>query len=323
MRLRDDAVRPHICRISNGSRRRAPSTPNPALRNDERALYRAGVLFGYAGTADVRSGQGAHAAAGVSSSAFRGRTGAMTPPIDSRCSTTSLQRSTRRGDASARTRSANRRRDRRSSRVARAAGFGVAAERADATQRDRGSSRDLREREEQLRALRLELQRLKEIDLKPRRPREIDTCETRVTRERGTCLAASCSFGCRTLHDLLEPFSAPRECGMVQLTTAGRLLEALHTMSPAVRDAVAVAAGLSAERADAAMIGALRLVAVRTACASPKRRSCSRRSSRATRCDFAGRCSRREATKRRSWSSSTRKRRRSAGRRLARGSCRV
>jgi hypothetical protein len=29
---------------------------------------------------------------------------------------------------------------------------------------------DLREREDQLRALRLELQRLKEIDLKPRRP---------------------------------------------------------------------------------------------------------------------------------------------------------
>jgi hypothetical protein len=46
---------------------------------------------------------------------------------------------------------------------------------------------------------------------------------------------------------------------MVQLTTAGRLLEALNAMSPAARDAVAHAAGLSAERADAAMIGALRL----------------------------------------------------------------
>lgn len=46
---------------------------------------------------------------------------------------------------------------------------------------------------------------------------------------------------------------------MVQLTTAGRLLEALNGMSPAIRDAVAVAAGLSHERADAAMIGALRL----------------------------------------------------------------
>ena len=46
---------------------------------------------------------------------------------------------------------------------------------------------------------------------------------------------------------------------MVQLTTAGRLLEALNSMSPAQRDAVAFAAGLTPERADAAMIGALRL----------------------------------------------------------------
>ena len=46
---------------------------------------------------------------------------------------------------------------------------------------------------------------------------------------------------------------------MVQLTTAGRLLDALNSMSPAARDAVALAAGLSPERADAAMIGALRL----------------------------------------------------------------
>jgi len=46
---------------------------------------------------------------------------------------------------------------------------------------------------------------------------------------------------------------------MTQLTTAGRLLECLHGESPAMRDAVADAAGVSPERADAAMIGALRL----------------------------------------------------------------
>jgi hypothetical protein len=46
---------------------------------------------------------------------------------------------------------------------------------------------------------------------------------------------------------------------MVQVTTAGRLLDALNAVSPAARDVVAHAAGLSTERAEAAMIGALRL----------------------------------------------------------------
>jgi hypothetical protein len=46
---------------------------------------------------------------------------------------------------------------------------------------------------------------------------------------------------------------------MAQLTTAGRLLEQLHETSPAIREAVVYAAGLSTDRADAAMRGALRL----------------------------------------------------------------
>ncbi|HEY9225292.1 MAG TPA: hypothetical protein VIP11_01510 [Gemmatimonadaceae bacterium] len=46
---------------------------------------------------------------------------------------------------------------------------------------------------------------------------------------------------------------------MSQNTTAGRLLESLRDESPAVRDAVTLAAALPAERADAAMVGALRL----------------------------------------------------------------
>jgi len=46
---------------------------------------------------------------------------------------------------------------------------------------------------------------------------------------------------------------------MPQNTTAGRLLEILHDESAAVRDAVVFAAALSPERADAAMVGTLRL----------------------------------------------------------------
>ena len=46
---------------------------------------------------------------------------------------------------------------------------------------------------------------------------------------------------------------------MQNLTTAGRLLESLHAESPAVCDAVASAAGLSAERTNAAMAGSVRL----------------------------------------------------------------
>jgi hypothetical protein len=42
-------------------------------------------------------------------------------------------------------------------------------------------------------------------------------------------------------------------------TTAGRLLESIHAESPAVCDAVAAAAGLSAERAGAARAGSIRL----------------------------------------------------------------
>lgn len=46
---------------------------------------------------------------------------------------------------------------------------------------------------------------------------------------------------------------------MSNQTTAGRLLESLYAESPAVCDAVASAAGLSAERASAARSGAVRL----------------------------------------------------------------
>ena len=46
---------------------------------------------------------------------------------------------------------------------------------------------------------------------------------------------------------------------MAHVSTAGRLLECLNAESPALRDAVASAAGLSAERANAAMTGAVLL----------------------------------------------------------------
>ncbi len=46
---------------------------------------------------------------------------------------------------------------------------------------------------------------------------------------------------------------------MSQLSTAGRLLGELHREGPALRDTVASAAGIVAERADATMSGALRL----------------------------------------------------------------
>jgi hypothetical protein len=44
---------------------------------------------------------------------------------------------------------------------------------------------------------------------------------------------------------------------MSHISTAGRLLECLNAESPALRDAVASAAGLNAERANAAMTGAV------------------------------------------------------------------
>ena len=46
---------------------------------------------------------------------------------------------------------------------------------------------------------------------------------------------------------------------MAQQTTAGRLLADLHREAPAIRDSVVTAAGVSAERADAAMAGSLKL----------------------------------------------------------------
>ncbi|MDB4874409.1 MAG: hypothetical protein JWM41_855 [Gemmatimonadetes bacterium] len=46
---------------------------------------------------------------------------------------------------------------------------------------------------------------------------------------------------------------------MPQATTVGRLLHELHSESPAVRDLVVRAAGLSAERADGAMSGDVKL----------------------------------------------------------------
>lgn len=44
---------------------------------------------------------------------------------------------------------------------------------------------------------------------------------------------------------------------MPHVSTAGRLLECLHAESPALRDAIASAAGLSVDRATAAMSGAI------------------------------------------------------------------
>jgi hypothetical protein len=46
---------------------------------------------------------------------------------------------------------------------------------------------------------------------------------------------------------------------MSQVTTVGRLLAAIHQASPALRDAVAAAAGLTVERVDGAMLERLRL----------------------------------------------------------------
>ena len=50
---------------------------------------------------------------------------------------------------------------------------------------------------------------------------------------------------------------------MPHVSTAGRLLECLHAESPTLRDAVASAAGLSADRANAAMSGVHSPVTVR------------------------------------------------------------
>jgi hypothetical protein len=55
----------------------------------------------------------------------------------------------------------------------------------------------------------------------------------------------------------VEPAGAGAE--MSNQTTAGRLLESIHAESPAVCDAVTAAAGLSAERANAARAGSSRL----------------------------------------------------------------
>jgi hypothetical protein len=46
---------------------------------------------------------------------------------------------------------------------------------------------------------------------------------------------------------------------MPQLTTVGRLLQDLHRTSPTMRDTVVCAAGLSPDRADMSMAGAVKL----------------------------------------------------------------
>src|SRR4051794_37750374 len=73
----------------------------------------------------------------------------------------------------------------------------------------------------------------------------------------GTRIAASHrpTIGC-----MLKPtFTRTRESQGSQMTTAGRLLNDLHRDSAALRDAVVHAAGITVERADAAMVGTSRL----------------------------------------------------------------
>jgi hypothetical protein len=141
---------------------------NPALMNDENALYRAGVLFGTPGRPTYDPA--------------KARTLLLTflerfPGSDRRNDATDrlalLDDIVRvRRDAATRQRELEARIDVVTAETR------VFRERLDSAsqvndQLRRNTSRletDLREREEQLRALRLELQRLKEIDLKPRRP---------------------------------------------------------------------------------------------------------------------------------------------------------
>lgn len=141
---------------------------NPALMNDERALYRAGVLFGTPGRPTYEPA--------------KARTLLLT-------FLERFPRSDRRGDATdrlallddivrVRRDAATRQRELEARIDVATAETRVLRERLDSAsqqgdQMRRNTTRletDLREREEQLRALRLELQRLKEIDLKPRRP---------------------------------------------------------------------------------------------------------------------------------------------------------
>lgn len=141
---------------------------NPALMNDERALYRASVLFGTPGRPTYDP-----AKARTLLLAFLDRF----PGSDRRDDATErlalLDDIVRvRRDAATRQRELEARID-----VA-TADARVLREKLDSAssqgdQMRKNSTRlesDLREREDQLRALRLELQRLKEIDLKPRRP---------------------------------------------------------------------------------------------------------------------------------------------------------
>jgi hypothetical protein len=141
---------------------------NPALMNNERALYRAGVLFGTPGRPTYDPA--------------KARTLLLTflerfPGSDRRVAATDrlalLDDIVRvRRDAATRQRELEARID-----VA-MADTRVLREKLDSAslqgdQMRKNTTRlesDLREREDQLRALRLELQRLKEIDLKPRRP---------------------------------------------------------------------------------------------------------------------------------------------------------
>ena len=141
---------------------------NPALMNDERALYRAAVLFGTPGRPTYDP-----AKARTLSLTFLERFPASDRRDDVTDRLALLDDIVRvRRDAATRQRELEARID-----VA-TAETRVLRERLDSAsaqsdQMRRTTSKlesDLREREEALRALRLELQRLKEIDLKPRRP---------------------------------------------------------------------------------------------------------------------------------------------------------
>jgi hypothetical protein len=141
---------------------------DPSLMNNERALYRAGVLFGTPGRPTYEP-----AKARTLLLAFLERFPGSERRDDATDRLALLDDIVRvRRDAATRQRELEARIDvaTAETRVLREK-LDSASQQGD--QMRRNTSRletDLREREEQLRALRLELQRLKEIDLKPRRP---------------------------------------------------------------------------------------------------------------------------------------------------------
>lgn len=141
---------------------------NPALMNDERALYRAGVLFGTPGRPTYDP-----AKARTLLLAFVERFPGSARRDDATERLALLDDIVRvRRDAATRQRELEARIDvvTAETRVLRAQLDSVSLQGEQMRKTTVRLETDLREREEQVRALRIELQRLKEIDLKPRRP---------------------------------------------------------------------------------------------------------------------------------------------------------